>query len=240
MLLLTFVALPAVLSVRQTGSAEQARRVTGRAVMLLALATLVVASSAAGWYAVRTFQYADELAAIAASADPLGDLKHSGYRYARYFNDLSADDQERLIAAMAATTASHVAVPLPPTTANGFRPVLVVYTSGQIHVIAWLGKDQRASALPSGDAYTFVAYCAACEHLREDLPNDPYALEDAHVRLDIAAIHNKSWIDGYRLLSIPVAARPTGVVRLGFQRIAFNRITTFDLATEGVWHAHLQ
>jgi hypothetical protein len=252
-ILLAFVAPPAVLAAFRSEAAQaladpawdlvqQSRRVTEWATVLLGFAAVLVGASAGGWYAIRAFRYADERAAIAASPNPLADLQRDGYRYARYFNDLPTDAQERLTAAMSVTNDARVAVPVPPTAVAGFRPVLVVYTSRQLHVIAWLGKEQAVAAYPFGSAQAFVGYCVACEHVREDLPNDAYSLDDADVRLDVAGIHNRSWTDRYQLLSIPVATAtpPTGEVLLALQEIVSWDTTTFALKTDGTWRARFR
>jgi len=254
-ILLAFVAPPVVAAVVRAEAAQrladvsgdtvlESRRVTERAMILLGLAALAVGVSTGGWCAIRAFRYARERAAIAASADPLADLRRDGYRYARYFNDLPRDAQERLTAAISATNDPRVAVPVPQTTVDGFRPALVVYTPRQLHVIAWLGKEQPVAAFPSGSAAAFVSYCVACEQVRRDLPNDAYMLDDAHVRLDVAGINNKSWTDRYQMLSIPIEAAmpPTGDIRLAFQQITtWDDITaTFALKTDGNWQVHLR
>jgi hypothetical protein len=149
--------------------------------------------------------------------------------------------QERLIAAMAATGDSRVAVPTPAVTVGGFRPVLAVSTPGQLHVIAWLGKEQPLAASPAGSAEAFVGACVGCPHVREDLPNDPFALDDAHVRLDVAAIHNHAWADRYHLLSLPLpgATAPTGDVLLALQRVVDADPVTFAFVvrTDATWRA---
>ena len=85
-------------------------------------------------------------------------------------------------------------------------------------------------------------YCVACEHVREDLPNDGYSLDDVNVRLDIAGTHNKSWADRYPLLSIPVdaATPPTGEVLLALQQIVSWNTTTFALKSDGTWRARFR
>jgi hypothetical protein len=255
LMLTAFVAPPAVLAIIRPEAAPAladlpsdadglSRRVTERTVALLGLAALVVAASAGGWYAVRASRYANERATIAASPNPLADLELDGYRYARYFNDLPTDAQMRLITKMSATGDPRAAVPVPSTTVRGFRPVLAVYTDRQLHVIVWLGKERALETVPSESAHAFVGYCAACEDVRQDLPNDAYALDDAHVRLDVAAIHDRSWADRYQLLSIPVglAAPPPGDVRLVLQQIVYDDLSAFrfGLKTEGNWRVRFQ
>lgn len=255
LMLTAFVVPPAVLAIVRTGAAPRladlpsdadgrSSRVTDRAVALLGLAALLVTASAGGWYAVRASRYAIESATIAASPNPLADLERDGYRYGRYFNDLPADAQMRLITAMSAAGDSRAAVPIPSTTVHGFRPVLAVYTERQLHIIVWLGKERALVTVPSESAHTFVGFCAACEDVREDLPNDAYALDDAHVRLDVAAIHDRSWVDRYQLLSIPVgpAAPPTGDVRLVLQQVVYDELSAFrlPLKTEGNWRVRFQ
>lgn len=122
--------------------------------------------------------------------------------------------------------------------------MLAVQTGGQLHVIAWLGKEQPVAAQPFGSALTFVGYCVACEHVREDLPNDAYSLDDAHLRLDVAGIHNKSWADHYYLLTIPTAASAplTGEFAVILQSIMeWNAGTyAFTMKTEGRWPARFR
>jgi len=255
LMLMAFAVPPAVLAIVRTEAAPgladlpsdpdgESRRATDRTVTLLGLAALIVAASAGGWYAFRASRYADESATIAASPNPLADLERDGHRYARYFNDLPTDVQMRLITAMSATGDPRAAVPVPSTTVRDFRPVLAVYTDRQLHVIVWLGKERALVTVPSESAHTFVGYCAGCENVREDLPNDAYALDDAHVRLDVAAIHDRSWADRYQLLSIPVglAAPPPGDVRLVLQGIGYDELSAFrlPLKTEGTWRVRFQ
>lgn len=254
-MLVAFVAPPAVLFALRSETApgaahaapdlvDHSKRVTAWAIVLLGIAALAIGASAWGWHAIRASRYADERAAVARSQDPLADLERDGYRYARYFNDLPANEQERLIAAMSATNDPRVAVPVTPATVNAFRPALVVYTSRQLHVIAWLGKEREVAKLSPESTHVFVGYCAACEHIPEQLPNDPYSLTDAHIRLDAAGIHNRSWNDGYQLLSIPVdtAVPPTGEVLLALQYLAPDKVIAFtlDLKTEGTWRVRFR
>src|SRR5262249_44730184 len=151
MILLAFVTPPIIATVERAKAAPEpadasqdlmlaSKRVTGRAMILLGTAALAVGVSAGGWYAIRAFRYGREPAAVAAWADPLADLRREGYRYARYFNDLPRDAQEHLTAAMSTTGDPRVAVPVPRTTVDGFRPVLVISTPEQFHIVAWLGK----------------------------------------------------------------------------------------------------
>ena len=252
-ILLAFVVPPAMLSALRSDAmralaepaldlVQQSRRITEWAAVFLGLGVLIVGVSTVGWYAIRASRYVEERAAIAASQRPLADLERQGYRYARYFNDLPVNAQERLIAEMSATNDPRVAVPVPVTTLAGFRPVLAVYTSRQLHVIAWLDRDEAVAKFAYGSAQAFVGYCVSCQHVREDLPNDAYSLDDAHVRLDVAGIHNMAWADRYELLSIPVdtTTPPTGDVLLALQQIVSWNGTAFALKTEGTWRARFQ
>jgi hypothetical protein len=111
-------------------------------------------------------------------------------------------------------------------------------------VIAWLGREQPLAAMPVGSAFAFLGTCVGCPRVREDLPNDPYALTDAHVRLDVASIHNQAWADRYQMLSVPLAtdARPSGEILLALQHIVPDAPSAVSIAlqTDATWRVQFR
>jgi hypothetical protein len=132
--------------------------------------------------------------------EPLAAIEAEQFRYAHVFNDLPVARQGRVIARLTAAKAPNVAaaVDVRRGDLDLFRPIVLVRTASQLHLIAWMGSTFRPPEPPfyQGRTDSLFFLCGECppEATVNDFPFDS----------GWAFVSDLEWRGRYRMFSVPL------------------------------------
>ena len=163
------------------------------------------------------------------AGDQFAQVQEMGYRYAHLFNGLALDQQAAVIAQLQNVKHSRVATVTSKIQGETsyLRPVLVIFSNGQMHVIVWLGRP--GPDLPykdQGTASAFLRICAVCSDFPHFLANNPYHLTENDIARDVLGINDLDWQDRYRMFSFAVNH---DVLQADFWRVGLQRLDSLDI-----------
>jgi hypothetical protein len=162
-------------------------------------AALAVAATAIGaaFVAVQWMRYRAQQEATVAR-DPVEAIEAQQFRYAHVFNDLPLAQQGRLVARLTNSRAPAVGriVDLQRGDLDLFRPIALVRTATELHLIAWMGNSFRAP-FPSfyqgrTDALFFICGECAADSTVDDFPFDS----------GWTFVNDLEWRGRYRMFSV--------------------------------------
>jgi hypothetical protein len=163
---------------------------------VLAIGTMIVASV---FTAVQRLRYL-ALQNVVSAADPFETIEKHQFRYAHVFNDLPVARQGRLVARLAASADGRVAriIDLQRGDLDLFRPLVIVRSATQLHLIAWMGNTFRPPTVPfyQGRTDSLVFICGDCrpESTVNDFPFDS----------GWTFVSDLEWRGRYRMFSVPL------------------------------------
>jgi len=156
-----------------------------------------------------------------AARDPLEAIVAQQFRYAHVFNDLPVARQGRLVARLTASSDPRIArtVDLRRGDLDLFRPIALVRTATQLHLICWMGSSFQPPFPPfyqgRTDALFFICGECAPESTVNDFPFDS----------GWTFINDLEWRGTYRMFS--VAVNPKLAAARSFH-VAAERIVALD------------
>ena len=157
--------------------------------------------------------------------DPLEAIEAQQFRYAHVFNDLPLARQGRLVARLTASTDPRIAraIDLRRGDFDLFRPEVLVRTSTQLHLIAWMGSSFHAPIPPlyQGTTHSLFFICGECapESTVNDFPFDS----------GWTFVNDLEWRGRYRMFSVSLNAK---LEAARFFHVAAEKIVALDSSVE--------
>ncbi|NJL92467.1 MAG: hypothetical protein HC915_01475 [Anaerolineae bacterium] len=217
------------LSVRQT---QQTLRMTW---VFILTQTLFLGALVILFVSVQEQRQQEELDHLL-NQNPRDAIEEHGYRFGHFFNRMTKEQQQNIIEQLQLAEAvwlfDSAEDPVPY-----FRPILLVPSAQQVHLIVWLGDlhiTPDPGLLPA-TAY-FIRLCPDCTNYPLFIENSPYDFRDETIVRDVQGVHDNAWNDQYRMFSFAVSAEQPSPEAwgVGLQRLLYHERPSFHLILENV------